>query len=541
MKAFYWEMLCLAVLLLALAPAGGCKKESAKVSSVELASETDLGLTIGSLATVSKPEPVALQGYGLVGGLAGTGSAYCPPQVRAYLKKYIPTQLPSEQVNVDELINSKNTAVVLLEGEIPAMPSKNEHFDVRVASVPGSDATSIQGGWLYKTDLLPRGIFGAGVRPLATVEGPVFINSIGNVEPDLKSGYILGGGRVPYDYTALLRLRQPGFRTASLIRNRLSERYGPGVAQALSPRDIEVRVPPEYRYRKQGFMAMVPATFLTATEELTQARMNAFVRRLAVSDNKDESEIALEAIGRESLAKLNVLLSASDAEVRLRAARCMLSLGDDRGLAVLRALAMDKNSPHRLEALEAVAVSARRNDASMLARRLLRDDDVTVVLAAYEHLRRMEDPAVTREPVGRSFLLEQVAQTNHKAIFAARSGDPRVVLFGAPLACGDNVFVESPDKTVVVNSQAGQGSVSVFRKHPTRPGVVGPIRTGRNLRDLILALGDEGGKAEHGQLAGLDVSYAQVMALLEQLSAKEAVAAQFWAGPLPKIDLPVKK
>jgi hypothetical protein len=32
-----------------------------------------------------------------------------------------------------------------------------------------------------------------------------------------------------------------------------------------------------------------------------------------------------------------------------------------------------------------------------------------------------------------------------------------------------------------------------------------------------------------------------VLALLEQLSAKDAVAATFWAGPLPIIALPVKK
>jgi hypothetical protein len=32
-----------------------------------------------------------------------------------------------------------------------------------------------------------------------------------------------------------------------------------------------------------------------------------------------------------------------------------------------------------------------------------------------------------------------------------------------------------------------------------------------------------------------------VIALLEQLRVKDAVAAAFWTGPLPKMDLPVKK
>jgi hypothetical protein len=543
MKTIYREMSCLAVMLLVLAGAGGCRagKENGKAGSTELTPATDLGPTIGSVATVVTPAPIAVEGYGLVGGLAGAGSAYCPPRVRAYLKRYIPTQLPTERVSVDGLLNSKNMAVVRLEGEIPALPSENDRFDVRVAVVPGSEAASIQGGWLYKAELFPRGTFGAGVRPLATVEGPVFINLIGAAPRDLTSGHILGGGQVGYDSTVLLKLRRADYRMASTIRNRLSERYGPHAAQALSPGDIEVRIPPEYRYRKPRFVAMIPATFLTATEELTRARVSAFVQRLAATGNKDDSEVALEAIGRESLGELSALLSAADAEVRLRAARCMLSLGDDRGFAALHALAMDKESPHRLEALEAIMVCARRNEATALARRLLRDEDVKIVLAAYEHLRRLEDPAVTRESVGRSFFLEQVVQTSHKAIFVARSGEPRIVLFGAPLACRDNVFVESPDKAIVIDSRAGQDYVSVFRKHPTRPGVLGPIRTGRDVREVIHALGDEIAQAESGELSGLGVSYPQVIALMEQLTVKEAVAAEFWAGPLPKIGPLVKK
>jgi hypothetical protein len=185
--------------------------------------------------------------------------------------------------------------------------------------------------------------------------------------------------------------------------------------------------------------------------------------------------------------------------------------------------------------------SARRNDASGLARRLLGDSDVKVVLAAYEHLRRMEDPAIVRDVIGRSFLLEQIVQTRHKAIFVARSGDPRIVLFGAPLACRDNVFVESADGSIVVDSRRGQSDVSVFRKHPTRPGVMGPVKTGPDLGALVYTLGTEPAKTAQGQLSGLGASYAEVIALLEQLTAKEAVAAEFWAGPLPKTALKVKK
>jgi hypothetical protein len=540
MGASRWKALCVVGLLL-IAAAGGCQKGGAKTGSVALTPPAELGVAIGSLAEVGKPEPLAMEGYGLVGGLPGTGSGYCPPEVRAYLKQYILTQSSDDRVNVDELIGSKNTAVVRLEATAPEMPSIGEHFDVCVALLPGSDATSLQGGWLYKAELVAKGTLGVKTRPLATVTGPVFINPIGTVEIDPRSGYILGGGRTLYEYTAGLKLKKPGYRLASLIRNRLNERYGPNLAQALSPANIQMRIPGEYSRRKARFLAMISATFMEVTNELTNARIDTYVQNLATSADKENAEVALEAIGRESAGKLAALVNASEPEVRLRAGRCLLGLGDGRGLTPLRDLTLDGKSPYRMEALNAIMVSANRADATTLGQRLLRDEDVKIVLAAYDGLRRFDDRAVGREVIGRIFQLEQVIQCSHKAIYVTRSGDPRVVLFGAPLRCQDSLFVESPDQAVVLDSRAGQGYVSVIRKHPTRPGVLTPVRSTPDVGDIVRVLGGEFKADAAGQSQSLGVPYTQVIALLERMSAKEAVAAQFWAGPLPKIGPSVKK
>jgi len=265
------------------------------------------------------------------------------------------------------------------------------------------------------------------------------------------------------------------------------------------------------------------------------------VQHLATGTDKDSAEIALEAVGRESLSRLGELLDTSDTEVRLRAARCLLGLRDDRGFPVLREMAVDAKSPHRREAFDAVMVSAKRNDALALAQRLLRDDDVTMVLAAYEHLRRLEDPAVSREFVGRSFHLERVVQTNRRAIFVSRSGDPRIVLFGAPLECSNSIFVESPDQSIVVNARPENTYVGVMRKHPTRSSIMGPVQAGFEVGAIVRALGEEASAASGGQLQGLGASYEEIIAVLEQLVAKGVVTAEFWPGPLPEIDLPVKK
>ncbi len=522
-------------LLLGLMALTGCGPKDKPVAKIDPAIARDLGATVGSVAEVVRPEPLAVEGYGLVGGLAGTGSGACPPNVRAYLKQYIMAQVPGGSVAPDNLINSRTTAVVRLEGLVPATCSRGDRFDVKVTPIPGADTTSLHGGWLYTADLRIAGMFGASSRTLAVAEGPIFINMIAVAETDPTTGYVLGGGVAQFDYVGAISLRRPDFAMASTIRNRLNERYGVDTARALSPRAVEFMIPPDYRGRRARFVSMVAATFLDESSEGAPARVQALARQLVESQDKEAAEIALEAIGRESLPRLRSLLNAPEEEVRLRAARCALGLRDDTALETLRTIAQDEASPYRLEALHAVLVSARRNDAISLARRMLRDKDARMILAAYEALRRMEDVAVRRELVGRSFHLEQVAQTDRKAIYVSRSGLPRVVVFGAPLNCHDNIFVEAANGTVVVNSRAGQDHVSLTRKDPARPGVIGPIRSGFSIGGIVRVLGSERQRADAERLSGLGIPYADVTAVLEQLCAKDAVTAEFWAGPLPKI------
>jgi len=540
MRDFWGHRACRASLVLAAVLLAGCGRPTGSEDSDDQLDELKLGPTIGLVAAVVRPEPMAVEGFGLVGGLSGTGSAICPVQLRTYLRQYILTQLPDSSIDIDEFIDSPNTAVVRLEGNIPAIPSKGQKFDVRVRPVAGSDPTSLHAGWLYKAELRRQGTGGLQTRTLATVEGPVFINTLGTDAPEMTEGRVLGGGRALNDYTGVLRMRHTNYPAASATRNRLNERFGAGTATSVSANDVAFVIPPAYRRRPARFVLVLAATYLTETPELLETRIETFTHGLTVPAIAERSEVTLEAIGRRCLVKLAPLLEADDEGVRLRAGRCMLNLGDDRGLAPLRTIAMDQASARRREALEAVVKAAQRNDAVLLARQLLRDSDSDIVIAAYEHLREMEDVAVRQEFIGRSFYLEQVVQTDRKAIFVARTGEPRVVIFGAPLQCRDSLFVQAPQGRVVVDSRVGQDYVSLTRQAPQREGVIGPIRSGRDLSAMVRALGGER-RARRGGPAGLGVPYADVIAVLEQLVAKEGVAAEFWAGPLPKIDRIVKK
>jgi hypothetical protein len=343
------------------------------------------------------------------------------------------------------------------------------------------------------------------------------------------------------DYSGIITLHQRDYELASDIRNRLNERYGDNVASAISAQTVEFRVSPDYQRRREWFVAMLAATYMDQTPELSRARAEWFAGRLASGQDAERSEIVLEALGRECLDALAPLLDSTDEQIRLRAARVMLALRDDRALVVLRQIALDPASAYRVEAMEAVTVSARRNDATALLRLLLRDPDMRIVIAAYERLRDMGDMAIAQDFIGRSFYLEHVVQTNHKAIYVSRRGDPRIVIFGAPLTCRDNAFVESPGGAVMIDARPGQGYMTLVRKNPMRPGVVRPIRTGFVLSEVIRALGTESASTGEGQVSGLGVSYAEVIALLEQMCDKGVLAAEFYSGPLPEFEQTVKK
>jgi hypothetical protein len=378
---------------------------------------------------------------------------------------------------------------------------------------------------------------------LADAEGPIFIDTTSALKLNKNIGYVLAGGTVLDEYKISLALRQPNYRVVSLIRNCLNQRFGKGTAEASSPSQIELKVPEKYKNQKQRFISIVKAVYLTQMQTSDQENIKTLVKKLAVSEEKEKytSEIALEAIGNESLSNLSALLNSSNEEVRLRAARCMLNLGSDEALETLRQIAMDKTSAYRIEALEAITIEASRNNAAAISRKLLQDDDFNIRLAAYEQLRILDDIAIAQKLIAHNFYLEQISQAKKPAIFVSRSGQPRIVLFGAPIYCRENMFVQSSDGNITINAPTGQQYVSIIRKHPKRPNVVIQLKSSFELANIIQTLCEEPLEKTGQSPRGLGVSYADVIGILKQMSDKGAVEAEFHAGPLPKIGLIIKK
>jgi len=535
------NLVLVATMSLAAFLACGCGQQSADKGPDDLSLE-GLGQTIGSLARIVAPQPVKVEGYGLVSGLRGTGSAECPPRVRAYLSRYIRRQLPAGGgLNVDKYIDRPDTAVVLVEGIVPPMTPKDEYFDVLVSALPGTQTTSLEGGWLFETELKVAGNFGVATGIPADAKGPIFTNKLGDMKIDSRIGHVMAGGKVLGEYRMGLILNSPDLVTTNRIRNRINGRFGRDTARARTAGQIELSVPARYAGYPQRFVEVVRSLYLTQELELDQRRITTFVRRLADLPDKLPSELALEAIGNQCLDELSVLLKSPNELVRLHAARCTLSLGGDEGLLVLRQIALDKSSAFRFQALGAITAGAPRNDAAAVSRLLLRDDNFLVRLAAYEQLRQLDDTAVAQEQVAGTFYIERVAQTDKKVVFVSRTGQPRVVLFGTPISCRGNIFLGSADGDITINAPSGAKYVNITRKHPRRPDVIAQLRSSFEVGDIVRTLCDEPLKKDEEGRGGLGVSYADAAVLLKQMCEKGAVQAEFRAGPMPNFGLNVKK
>ncbi len=535
------NVVLVAAMLLAAFLTCGCGEQSANKGADDLALE-DLGPTIGSLVRIMAPQPVKVEGYGLVSGLKGTGSSECPPRIRTYLSRYIRKQLPAGgRLDVDKYIDRPDTAVVLVEAIVPPMLAKGKYFDVLVTALDGTQTTSLEGGWLFETELKVAGSFGVATGVPADAKGPIYTDKVSQVRADSRIGYVMAGGKILGQYRIGMTLTNPDLLTANAIRNRINARFGRDTARAVTGGQIELTVPARYRRYPQRFVAMVAALYVTQEPQLNQRRIETFVRRLADLQDKLVSEIALEAIGNQCLDELSVLLTSPDELVRMHAARCTLILGGPAGLVTLRQIAMDQNSAFRFDALVAITAGAARNDAAAVSRQLLHDENFLVRLAAYEQLRELDDTAVAQEQIAGSFYVERITLTRKKVIFASRTGQPRIVLFGSPILCRGNIFLGSADGNITINAPAGAKYVTIMRKHPKRSDVTAQLRSSFEVGDIVRTLCDEPLKEGEEGRGGLGVSYADAVVLLKQMCNKGAVQAEFQAGPMPNFGLNIKK
>ncbi len=223
---------------------------------------------IKDIADVAGVRSNQLIGFGLVGGLSGTGDG----RDLRVTGQSLTSLLSGLGISVDgpvsefdfgdnlirlaqqfaqQPLQTDNLAAVLVTAEVPAFAKPGQRLDVNVSTV--GSAESLRGGNLVLTEL--RGIDG---QVYALAQGPLTVTGIsvdaaGNsVEIGVPtSGRIPNGAilerLIPSSFETadniILNVRDADFSTANAIASGINELYGAGTANAIDAVSVVVRSP----------------------------------------------------------------------------------------------------------------------------------------------------------------------------------------------------------------------------------------------------------------------------------------------------------
>ncbi|MBN2511824.1 MAG: flagellar basal body P-ring protein FlgI [Sedimentisphaerales bacterium] len=513
----------------------GCLLASCGKKKMDAAAEPQVNLntTVGQLVQITYNPSVPVRGYGMVSGLWGAGSSECPPQLRLELEKYIWQKMPNASPGeIREFIESTDTAIVEIIGEIPPLSMVADRFDIQIVPLLKTQTISLRGGHLFTSDLKEMSrmqTFSQFSKTIGIAEGQIFTST----DPETKKEryYIFNGGIASLKTPITLSLNQSSFRASNAIRNRINERFGTLTANAISSTDIQITIAPQYRNRRQDFLSMLGLLYLSEDESLRTQRIDFLCEQLIDPAKAAESELALEAIGRPCLSKLAILLEENnDSTVRFHAARCMLNIGDNRGISALRSIALDDKSSLQIKAIKSLS-NAKLKEIEPFLSQLLANDKIDVRLAAYQQLLEHNSIFVKRIPVGTDFFVDLVNAPGRKLIYALQKEHAGLVLFGAPIICQKDLFLDKGN--VMINARPGDKYVSLVRRHPARPKLVGPLLSSFHVEDIIRTLGHapEIDKEKY-PWPGLGINYSEILDIVELMCHDGLIPAEFIHGPL---------
>ncbi len=211
---------------------------------------------IRDIATFEGNTSNVLIGYGIVGGLNGTGDSKATIfTVDSLVNVLSRMGINFTQAQINQM-TTKNVAAVMVTAKVPPYAKAGTPLNVTISSI--GDAKSLQGGVLLMTPLK-----GADGRVYALAQGQIVTAGGGaNVlNQNLNAGYIPNGATLerslpftmPKNYIDLY-LNYPSFETANAIQNAINAKFGYGTAVAIDSDTVRVKLPP---YNAVDFLSMV--------------------------------------------------------------------------------------------------------------------------------------------------------------------------------------------------------------------------------------------------------------------------------------------
>lgn len=535
--------------------------------------------TVAEHAALAGGGGMPVTGVGVVIGLGTNGSRRVPAEVREHLNKQLARarmgsfRYGTADLTPRRLLQDLDTAVVTVSGQIPFGAPVGTRFDLYVVAAPQTGTRSLDGGYLMPSELrfALEGVTrpGGGTKVFGEARGPLFVNPYIDASDTiqaakLREGRILGGGVVTVARPIALRLHDPDFAMARVIRDRINERFPAerAVANAENREKIKLHIPRAWRKDYRHFLRLVMHLPLLSSPDAWEQKARELVQAMGRPEaNHDGLALVLEAMGRQVQSVLRELYASPNHRTAFFAARTGLRLDDNMAGEVVMRTARMSNSPLQVLAIEELGRHRDLLAAQDTLVGLLDNENATVRVAAYEALReRREEGRITRIDVGGAFELDLVRSKRRPVIYATQAAEPRMVVFGPDVSVAESVYYMTPGEQVTVTSvkakdlagpdkapavvlaQAPQrGKYLVVFRRLSRDGsrrLSPSFLIGFDVPSLVTALGwpppPKSGPGA-GEVKGMGLSYGQVVRVVQGLCAAGHIRAKFILQPPPAL------
>jgi hypothetical protein len=514
--------------------------------------------TIGDVAAeFDNATDMTVSGFGLVTGLDGAGGTTPPGDARtAVLERLKRAKIE----NPAEIVDSPDSAVVVVSAMIRPGVRRDELVDVEVTLPQGSKVKSLRGGILQPTPLMTYatqsevrdhlksndyGTISEGNRMLrghdvVTARGPIQapLDGAGDAsaasDQPLKRGYVWKGGKLLEGRAMFLILKtdQQRYRVADDVARRLNEAFHAGdtpgtkVAMARHKDLIAVAVPPRYRLNRPHYMRVVWAVPLAPPAD-PQQYVREWEDKLHQPETALSAAIRLEAIGGPGVPALRGALTSEYPLVRFAAAEALAYQGQTACADALQKIAMDH------PALQAYALTALAalDDALGMSKleELLTEPEPELRYGAFRALREISpgEPIVRGEWARRAFVMHEVAVPGPSLVHLLNSGRAEIVLFGeSPKLQAPFSFTAGAN--IMVTARTGDTVATVSRFSAKSGGAPTHVQCSLSVAEVLRKMADDGG------------TYTDAAEMLKKADERKALSCPLAFDALPRA-VPIKR
>ncbi|MBY0230819.1 MAG: flagellar basal body P-ring protein FlgI [Gemmataceae bacterium] len=497
---------------------------------------------VGDKTLLGAAEPIAIGGVGLVEGLEGTGGDCKHDDYRAMLAD---TLRKEGRRDVQKLLNSPYSALVIVDARIHPGASKGDVIDVEVKLPPGSKASSLRGGVLRRCVLFnydsaqrlkPGYAGGASLlkgNAVALAQGPVLMLPGGRGEAGSShSGRVWGGGRVLKEYPLTLVMNGKSQQTVmtAVVADRINSLFMPGarpgkdseLAAPAGASVVSLRVPPSYRQNLPRYLRVV--RFIPLVESATGKSKDGKTYRQQLRDDLLDprkavvAALRLEALGAGSVPMLKEGLSSKSQLVRfasaealayLQSASCGEALGEAARVPLFRAYA--------LTALASLPESVCQSQLRSLIESDL-DDETRMGAFRALHALNPRHPAVLGEKLADSFWLHRAAPGMPALVHLSTSRRAELVLLGDAHPLRAPFSVLAGEFTITAGEADTRCTVARISG-----GEEARRQCGLDLEEVVRLMAD------------LGCTYSDVITLVQQAGAVDAIGSRVKFDALPRV------